>query len=105
MPVTLTTDFVSFKANQTLQTPGFGVNIFKIALVVAAGGASSAGTVVITEPNSGIALYPTMPVAVSTPANTIIFTDNLASRQLQWRDFSVTGLTATGTVLYLWYRL
>jgi len=104
MPVIVDTDFASFRAGQTLQTPGFGVRVVKIALYVASGGASSAGAVTITEPNSGITLYPAMPVSASTPANTILFTDNLDSQELQWRDFAVTGLTATGTKLAIWYR-
>jgi hypothetical protein len=105
MPIIADTDFASFGAAQTLQTPAFGVRITKIALVVLAGGSSSAGNVTITEPKSGITLYPPQNVSASTPANTILFTDNLDNQELTWRDFAVTGLTVTGTALYLWYRL
>lgn len=104
LPIVLDTDFTSFKSHQTLQTPGFGIRVYKLALVVLHGGASSAGVVTITDPNDSTVLYPTMPVSVSTPADTIIFTDNIDT-QLQWRDFSVTGLTATGTKLLVWYRV
>jgi hypothetical protein len=104
LPVIVDTDFASFRAGQTLQTPGFGVRVTKLALYVASGAASSAGNVTITEPNSGIPLYPPMTVSAATPANTILFTDNLNDQELQWRDFAVTGLTATGTKLAVWYR-
>lgn len=104
LPIVLDTDFVSFKAHQTLQTPGFGIRVYKIALVVAAGGASSAGTIAITDPIDSTVLYPPLPVAASTPAGTVLFTDNIDT-QTQWRDFSVTGLTATGTKLMVWYRV
>lgn len=104
-PVVLDTDFSSFRAGQTLQSQAFGLRVYKLSLVVAPGGVSSAGSVTITAPSDSAALYPPMPVSASTPAKTILYTDNLDNQQLPWRDFAVTGLTATGTVLYVWYRV
>jgi hypothetical protein len=48
-----------------------------------------------------------MPVAASIAANSILVTDEPtdAAGDLLWRDFAVTGLTATGTKLYLWYSV
>jgi|SRR6185437_6723751 len=105
MPIVLTADITSFRAAQTLQTQAFGLRVYKLALAVGSGGASSAGTVTITAPSDSIALYPPLPVSASAPAKTILFTDNLDDQELQWRDFAVTGLTATGTALYIWYRV
>lgn len=105
LPIVLTADITSFRAAQTLQTQAFGLRVFKLSLVVGSGGASSAGTVTITAPSDSIALYPPLSVSASTPAKTILFTDNLDNQQLDWRDFAVTGLTATGTALYVWYRV
>jgi len=105
IPIVLTADITSFRANQTLQTQPFGLRVYKLALAVGSGGASSAGSVTITAPSDSISLYPTLPVSASTPANTILFTDNLDGQELPWRDFAATGLTATGTVLYIWYRV
>lgn len=104
-PIVLTADITSFRAAQTLQTQAFGLRVYKLALVVGSGGASTAGNVTITAPSDSIALYPPMPVSASTPAKTILFTDNLDNQELTWRDFAATGLTATGTVLYVWYRV
>ena len=105
MPATFDTDFTSFRAIQTLQTPGTGVRAFKVTLVVGSGGASSAGSVQITEPNSSIPLFPPLAVTASIPANSLLFGDNLDNQELTWRDFGISGLTATGTKLFLWYRL
>lgn len=102
MPILVTTDIASFFAGQTLQTQRFGLRVYKIALVGSA--TVTAGSVTITEPNSGIALYPPVNVTASTALGTLIFEDN-PTYPLQWRDFAVTGVTATGTQLYVWYRL
>lgn len=102
MPIALDTDVASFFAAQTLQKQIFGLRVYKISLVAAAG--TTAGNVTITEPNSGIALYEPIAVAASLTAGATVVTDN-PTYPLQWRDFAVTGLTGTGTRLYIWYRL
>lgn len=101
-PMTLDTDLVSYRAT----APSFtGLRIAKIMLVVRPGGAATAGVVTITNPIGGANLYP--PIAVGTQAaNTVIVNDQSTDPQgsLTWQDFSVTGLTATASILYLWYK-
>lgn len=102
-PITVDTDLVSFGAGQTLQHTSFGLRVWKIALSVSAA-TSSAGTVQITEPISGIPLLAPMVVPAASPIGTVLYYDN-PTQLLQWRDFAVTGLTATGTRLFVWYRV
>jgi hypothetical protein len=99
MPIRMDTD-ATWSQIQTLQAKPFGLRVWKVMLV---GGASpSTGPVTITEPNSGITLLQIQVPATPTAGQTI-YNDN-PTQLLQWRDFAVTGLTATGTVLYVWYR-
>jgi hypothetical protein len=85
-----------------MQSKPFGIRVWKIALVAAA--ATTAGTVTITEPNSGIPLTAPMLVPAGSATDTVLFYDN-PTQLLQWRDFKVTGVTATGTRLFIWYRV
>lgn len=103
MPLTVDTDLASFGASQTLQAQPFGIRVWKMALIVAAS-TSSPGTVTVTEPNSGIVLLGPMVVPAASPIGTTLYYDN-PTQLLQMRDFAVTGLTATGTRLFLWYRV
>lgn len=100
LPLTLDTDFVSFR---TVSGYANGIRPAKIVLIVSAATAT-AGTVTITSPNnSSQSLY--FPIAVGTQTqNTVILNDNVESCRMNWADFSVTGLTATGTKLYIWYN-
>jgi hypothetical protein len=100
MPIVVDTDLASFFAGQTLQTQRFGLRVWKIMLEAAA--STSAGTVSITEPNSGAVLW-FAGVPATQAAGTVIVNDNL-QQLAQWRDFAVTGATATATRLYIWYR-
>lgn len=102
MPATFDTDLVSFGAAQTLQHTPFGIRVWKLALVVAAA-TSTAGTVQVSEPNSGAPLLAPMVVPAASPVGTVLYFDN-PTQLLQMRDFGVTGLTSTGTRLMLWYR-
>lgn len=102
MPISLDTDMASFFAGQTLQAQRFGLRVYKIAVVAAAG--TTAGNILITEPNSGIALYEPIAVPASLTAGAGVLTDN-PTYPLQWRDFAVSGLSATGARLLVWYRL
>jgi hypothetical protein len=81
-----------------------GIRVKKLSLIVG-GSAASVGTVTITAPSDNAVLYPPMIVAASTPANTVLFTDDPTDPMgnLTWRDFAVTGLTATGCKLYIWW--
>lgn len=102
MPLTVDTDIASFGAAQTLQNTPFGIRVWKMALVATT--TTSAGTVTVTEPNSGIPLLAPMVVGPGATVGTTLYYDN-PTQLLQWRDFAVTGLTATGTRLFVWYRV
>ena len=105
LPVLVDTDLASWRESQTLSlnTYATGLRIVKIELVVAAA-TSSAGTVTIADPIDGTVLYGPMSVDAAVPVGTILFTDNLDTQALMWRNFNVAGVTATGTRLYIWYR-
>ena len=103
-PIILDTDITSYRtAASQLQ----GVRVTKLVLAVGPGGASSAGTVTITAPSDSATLYPPIPVAASVAANSILVTDEPtdALGTLTWRDFAVTGLTTTGTRLFLYWSV
>jgi hypothetical protein len=102
MPATFDTDFTSFFAIQTLQAQIFGLRVWKIALYTV--GVSVAGTVNITDPNDNTQLLAPMAVPAGSAAGTVLFFDN-PTQLLQWRDFKITGLSATGTRLMVWYRV
>jgi hypothetical protein len=111
MPVIIDTDLTTFRGAaavvSTNCTQGSSLRVSKLILTVGPGGASSAGLVTILAPTDSAVLYPPLPVAASIAANSILFTDEPpdAAGDLTWRDFAVTGLTATGTKLYLWYSV
>jgi len=105
MPIQLDTDIASYRAAQTLVAPTSNVptnvNVWKLVLQVNA--TSVAGTVTITKPSDGTNLFPPMPVAAGATAGSILYLDEPNSL-MNWADFAVTGLTATSTRLWLWYR-
>lgn len=114
LPIIVDTDFVSWRNTQTLNTgnlpatvqqPGpirrqFGLKIAKLVLMT--NGATTAGTINITDPTDNTILE-TFNVTTTAPAG-IITTQDWADNMPLWRDFSVTGVTATGTKLLIWYR-
>ena len=108
-PMVIDTDITTWRNNATIVAAGYttGIRVKKLALVVAHGGSSSAGTVSITAPSDSAVLYPSMPVAASIAADSILITDEPteALGTLTWRDFAVTGVTATGTKLLLWWTV
>jgi hypothetical protein len=109
-PIILDTDFISFAALwKTLTTEAIAPTAWRIRrlmLCVGAGGAATAGLVTINQNASGSRLL-YMPMVVGTQAaNVQIVTDGPYGGDdvLAWADFAVTGLTATGTRLFLWLR-
>lgn len=102
MPILLDTDTNSWGKAQTLQATPFGLRVWKIALFVNT--TSIAGTVNIVDPNDNTVLLAPMVVPAAGAAGTLYFYDN-PIQLLQWRDFKVTGLTATSTKLMIWYRV
>lgn len=106
-PILIDTDIVSWRNSVAVKALGYttGIRVTKLILSVGPGGTSTAGTVTITAPSDSAVLYPPLPVGATVAANTILFSDEPtdAKGTLTWRDFAVTGVTATGTKLYLWY--
>ena len=104
-PIVIDTDITTYTGASAVKALGGveGVRVSKIMLVVGSGSAASAGQVTITAPSDSAVLYPPILVG-SQAAYTIILNDNLTDPKssLTWRDFAVTGVTATKTVLYLW---
>jgi hypothetical protein len=105
LPLLLTTDFTSWRSQQTLvaQTSNALAGIRPFKIVVASNGTTVAGTISITAPSDGALLYPVLLIPAGQATGSILYTDEIEC-PLNWRDFSVTGLTATDTVLYIWYR-
>lgn len=105
-PIIIDTDITSFRNDASVQALGWtqGVRVTKLILAVGDGATSVAGNVLITAPSDNAILYPTLAVGAAQAANTILFSDEPtdAKGSLTWRDFAVTGLTLTKTVLYLW---
>jgi hypothetical protein len=108
-PIVLDTDFASFRAlmNTLLGTTTWarGVRVKKLILAVGPGGAATAGTVAIQDVPSSNPLYP--PIAVGTQALDVVVAQDgpFTLDELVWiQDFKVTGLTATGTRLWLWVQ-
>ena len=107
LPAIIDTDLVSWRNAASVVAAGYttGIRVKKLVLAVGPGGTSSAGSVTITAPSDSAILYPPIPVAASVVANSILVTDEPtdALGTLTWRDFAVTGVTATGTRLFLWW--
>lgn len=101
VPTAIDTDLASYQAAQTLtaQSEQLGLKVKQIALV--ANGATSAGTVTVTDPISGANLLPPMVVAAALASGTLIFFQSYPGAN--WQDFKVTGVTATGTRLCIWW--
>lgn len=105
----ISSDITTWRAAASVAAAGYttGIRVTKLVLAVGSGGASSAGTVTIQAVSDSATLYPPLPVAATIPANSILNTDGPTEPlgTLTWKDFKVTGLTATGTVLYLWWNV
>ena len=108
-PILIDTDITSFRNDASVKALGWtqGVRVTKLVLAVGSGAAAVAGNVTITAPSDSAVLYPTLAVTGGQAANSILFVDNptAPTSALTWRDFAVTGLTATKTVLYLWVEV
>lgn len=110
-PIVIDTDITTFRnaaaVTSTNCTQGCGIRVSKLVLAVGPGGASTAGTVTITAPSDSSTLYPPLVVPSASPANTELIVDSepAVMGRVNWRDFAVTGLTATGTRLFIWYSV
>jgi len=100
-PFICDTDFTSYR---TATGASFGIKPSKVVLSVGAA-TSVAGVVTVTRPADSAVIYPPLLVGAS-PANTELYVDDPSSKAaLNWNDFAVTGLTATGTKMYVWYNI
>jgi len=101
------TEISSWRTASSVAAAGYttGIRVKKLILRVGNSGASSAGTVTITAPSDSAELYTPMIVVASVAAKTILYTDEPSDPlgTLTWRDFAVTGVSATGCVLELWW--
>ena len=112
-PIYLDTDIASgWRALQTLNTGNlpanaqqvsgavarqWGVQVIKVSLILV--GAQGAGTVLVSDPNDSAILLKIPITASGAFTNEFDFVN-----AAKWRDFKVTGLTATGTAMQIWYR-
>ena len=107
-PIIIDTDMTTFRGASAVTALGWtqGLRVTKLVLAVGGSAVSVAGTVTIQDPNNAT-LYPPLVVLASQAANTILYVDEPteATGALTWRDFAVTGVTATKTILYLWYEV
>jgi hypothetical protein len=118
-PIILDTDIsTGWRANQTLNTGNspatiqqpnpsarqWGIRPYKIILESA--GVTSAGTVTIQDPIDSTVLWNAAVASAAGPSGTVIPNDrdDFEGTMPLWRDFKVTGLTATVTKIYIWYR-
>lgn len=110
-PILIDTDITTFRSATSVVatncTQGCGIRVTKLVLSVGPSGVSSAGTVAITAPSDSAVLYPPLIVTAGIAANTELYIDSepAVTSSVFWRDFAVTGLTATGTRLFLWYKV
>lgn len=109
LPMIVDSDITTWRNATAVVAAGYrtGIRVKKVVLDVAHGGTSTAGLVTITAPSDGALLYPVMSVANTIAADSILNTDEPPDEvgTLIWRDFAVTGVTATGTRLLLWWTV
>lgn len=108
-PIVIDTDVANFRtaattANSQAFNSSNGPTVSKIILAVAPGGASTGGSVSITRPADSAILYPPIVVTAAIVANTFVLNDNTTRNILNWNNFAVTGVTATGTRLFLYHE-
>ena len=109
LPMIIDTDITTWRNAAAIVAAGYttGIRVKKLVLQVLHAGASSAGVVSITAPSDSAVLFPPMPVAASIAADTVLYNEEPpdATGTLNWRDFAVTGVTATGTRLLLYWTV
>lgn len=106
-PMIIDTDITTWRNASAVAAAGYttGVCVKKLVLAVGTTGTSTAGSVSITAPSDSVSLVNPMVVIGGQAAYTVLYadepTDTLGT--FAWRDFAVTGLTATNTRLFLWW--
>jgi hypothetical protein len=118
-PIVIDTDITSWRAQQTLnsgkspatlQNPSpslrqWGIRPFKI-VIQSASTTTVAGVITVLDPNDSTVLLPKVAVAGSTASadGDYLLTEDFEGSLPSWRDFAVTGVTATATRMLIWYR-
>lgn len=101
-PMVLDTDFTDYYTAASIPT-GFGIagglRIYTMKLVVGAS-AAAAGTVLVQRINGNNVLAP-MIVSAGAAANSVLYSEDFTA-PIPIDDFKVSGLTATGTKLYIY---
>lgn len=84
-------------------TRQWGIKPYKVLLI--ANGTTVAGTVSVVDPIDGTNLIdPPIGVPAGQATGTVITREDFQQALPAWRDFKVSGLTATNTKLVIWYR-
>jgi len=75
-----------------------------LVLPAVSGTAIAAGTIIVSDPQSSTALL-TIPIVLPAATEPFDIVQILLEQtSALWRDFVVTGLTATKAALQIWYR-
>lgn len=108
-PMSIDADITTWRGATAVVNAGYktGIRVKKLILAVGSTGTSTAGTVTITAPSDSANLVAPIPVTASQAAYTVLYSDEPTDPMgtFTWRDFAVTGLTATNTVLWLWWTV
>lgn len=87
-----------WRASQSLNTNQWGFRATAINLVLV--GTQAAGVILAVDPNDNTVLFKAAIPATGTFQTEYIF-DTVAPA---WRDFKLTGPSATGVAVQIWYR-
>ena len=79
-----------------------GVRPFRLQIL--SNGVTVAGVISVTDPKDSTILWQAAIAATAGATGTIIIDEAFDNTRLTWRDFKVTGLTATVTKMQIWYR-
>jgi hypothetical protein len=97
-PIHIDVDMTAgWRSLQTLSGTPMGIRVVKILLT--GNPTAAAGSITITDPNDGTVL---LALPVTSSMSPIQFDFQTAG--VGWRDFQVTGVTATTTALKIWYK-
>ena len=100
-PIYIDSDMPSgWRELQTLTTHPQGIHACKLNLLLPTPGTQAAGTILVSDPNDATVLFRLDIPATGAFTREIDFDGNFPA----WRDFIVTGPTATKVALQIWYR-
>ena len=104
-PLYLDTDqTVAYKSEPTVLAVNphpLGFFVENIVVSVPGGGAATPGTIIVTDGDASGAIDL---LKVDIGSTTVLPFSIAYTTPLQWRNFKITGLTATGTSIQIWTR-